>query len=295
MNYRHHFHAGNFADVWKHVLLRATVQALQRKEKGFLYLDTHAGRGTYNLEQAARGTTLERRPEWPEGIGRVETQAGDDAPALVQDYVAAVRQFAAVRSPIPTEDEQSAARLYPGSPWLVKMMLRPQDRAMLFERQPEEGEALRQEFSTTRRARVEIADGYQAVRACLPPPERRALVLIDPPYEAADEFERVAEALSDGLRRLPGGTFLVWYPLSARAPIGALFEACRGLALPPTWLAEYRLFDNANGPGMHGCGVLVLNPPWRLDQETQPALQWLARTLAQSPESRVETRWVVPE
>lgn len=161
MNYRHHFHAGNFADVCKHVVLGRLVEAMARKEKGFLYLDTHAGRGRYDLTAAAQGDSLARMPEWPDGIGRI--LARSDAPPAVQAYVAHVRDF----------DRQSGhlgegLRFYPGSPWLVKAALRPQDRMVLCELHPAEKAALASEFSRVPRVSVLELDGYTAVRAQLP-------------------------------------------------------------------------------------------------------------------------------
>src|SRR4051812_19192262 len=164
MNYRHQFHAGNFADVMKHVLLVRLLRALQKKEKGFLYLDTHAGRGSYDLEAAATGDSLARRPEWPDGIGRMWTR--DDLPPPAAEYVAMVRDFDRQRANL-----ESAPRFYPGSPWFARTVQREQDRLALCEKHPAECGALRTEFMFTPRAAVHEMDGYAAIRAMLPPLE----------------------------------------------------------------------------------------------------------------------------
>ncbi len=289
MNYRHQYHAGNFADVMKHVLLRQLLVALQRKEKGFLYLDTHAGRGGYDLAQAATGETLARVPEWPEGIGRLLDGAAE-LPAPLADYVAAVREFDRGAGNL-----EPALRFYPGSPWIARRLARLQDRLVLCERQPAEAAALRAEFAAAGGVAVQETDGYAAVRALLPPPERRALVLIDPPFEAQDEFAAIAGALRDGLRRLPGGVFAVWYPLTGRARTDAFFERLRELAPPPTLAAELTIAGEDSPVKLKGCGLVVINPPWQFDREAGPVLAELARRLAQAPGGAARIDWLVPE
>lgn len=291
MNYRHHYHAGNFADVLKHTLLGALVAGLQRKEKGFVYIDTHAGRGAYDLAAAARGDSLERKPEWPDGIGRVwSAAAAADTPSLITEYVARVRAF---------DRERGGAgeflQHYPGSPWLVRAQLRPQDRMALCEKHPEEYAALAAEFAGTRRVTLQEADGYAALRGLLPPLERRALVLIDPPFEDQREYAQIAAALADGLKRLPGGTFAVWYPLTERARVEAFFAEVVRLGPPPTWTAELMIAGEDAPIKLRGCGLLVVNPPWQLDREIAPVLPWLAARLAQAEGASAELRWLVPE
>jgi 23S rRNA (adenine2030-N6)-methyltransferase len=283
VNYRHHFHAGNFADVWKHVLLLATWEALQRKDKGLLYLETHAGRGLYDLGQAGQGDRLARAPEWPLGIGRVRAAA--NPPPVVTRYLAAVDACAA-----------QYAGAYPGSPWLVTRALRPQDRAVLAEWQAEEQALLAQNLQGRPGVRVEHRDGYGCPRAHLPPPERRALVLIDPPYETGDEIGRVEVALRESLARLAGGTFMVWYPLTPRAGVEPWLARLRqDRAGPPAWTAELVVARGPEAPRMPGCGMLVINPPWQLDQELAPALRWLAEVLALDTQADSRLDWLVPE
>jgi 23S rRNA (adenine2030-N6)-methyltransferase len=288
VNYRHAFHAGNFADVFKHALLVQLARALQRKERGFLYLDTHAGRGSYDLAAAARGDTLVRKPEWPDGIGRLWEKT--DLPAPLADYVALVRDFDRDNG-----NTLGAPRFYPGSPRLVQRLARPQDRLALCEKQPGECAALRAEFALAHRATVQEMDGYVALRAMLPPPERRALVLIDPPFESQDEFAQIAAALRDGLRRLPGGTFVVWYPLTERARVDDFFAELLALKLPPTLALELAIAGEGSGLKMRGCGLVVVNPPWQFDREVEKFLPTLAGLLAQAPGADTTMHWLVPE
>ncbi len=305
MNYRHHFHAGNFADVLKHAVLVRLARVLQRKPGGLLLLDTHAGRGSYDLAAAAQGSSLARAPEWPGGIGRL--WARGDLPESVTEYMGLVREFDSQRRggagsgpPILAENEtnntDTAPQFYPGSPWLLRAVARSQDRVALCELQAGEYAALQAEFQFSPRVSVQQLDGYLALRAMLPPPERRALVLIDPPFESPDEFARIAQGLADGLRRLPGGTFVVWFPLTERAGV-AEFDREGGLRrmvnLPPTLVAH--LVVNPVAPKLKGCGLLIVNPPWQFDRELLSLAEWLAGILAQSPGGGAELRWLVPE
>jgi 23S rRNA (adenine2030-N6)-methyltransferase len=288
MNYRHQFHAGNFADVMKHVLLVQLLRALQKKEKGFLYLDTHAGRGAYDLAAAAAGDTLARQPEWPDGIGRLEGRA--DLPPAVAEYSDLVRAFSqSAGAP------GNSLRYYPGSPWFAHRLARPQDRVVLSEKHPDEFLALCSEFRSAPRVVVHEMDGYTEMKAVLPPAERRALVLIDPPFEAQDEFARIAESLSAGLKRLSSGVFAVWYPLTARARVDDFFDAVLALRPPPTLFAELTIAGELSPKKMKGCGVLVVNPPWQFDREAAALLAWLAPVLAQLPGEGSRVGWLVPE
>jgi 23S rRNA (adenine2030-N6)-methyltransferase len=288
MNYRHHFHAGNFADVLKHVLLVRLVRALQKKDKGFLYLDTHAGRGEYDLEVAATGDSLARRPEWPEGIGRLHGRT--DLPAPVAEYAGLVREHDRRQGNL-----TPALRFYPGSPVLLRELARPQDRLVLCEKHPEEEASLAGVLSLAPRALVQRTDGYQALRAHLPPVERRALILIDPPFESPSEFADLARALQTAWERFPTGVFAVWYPLTERARVDEFLFAVRAAKPPPALTAELTIAGERSTIKLHGCGLLVLNPPWQFDQEARVILSWLAPILAQEPGGTGRVDWLVPE
>lgn len=289
MNYRHHFHAGNFADVFKHVLLLELLRGLQKKEKPFLYLDTHAGRGRYDLETAARGDSLERKPEWPDGIGRL-VATDEPLTPLLADYVERIRTFDRNQGNVADE-----LRFYPGSPHIARSLVRAQDRLALCEKHPAESAALRAEFQFTDRCSVHEMDGYVALRAMLPPPERRALVLIDPPFEAQDEFAQIVEGLRGGLQRFPSGVFAIWYPLTSRAKIDAFYDELIALKPPPTLAVEIAIAGENSPLKMRGCGLAVINPPWRFDEAVKPTLDSLARLLAQGPGADFNLAWAVPE
>jgi 23S rRNA (adenine2030-N6)-methyltransferase len=294
MNYRHHFHAGNFADVAKHALLVRLLRALQQKPKGFLYLDTHAGRGGYDLSVAASGTTLARTPEWPDGIGRLWSRT--DVPPELADYLQLVRQFDTGRG-----NTEPTVRFYPGSPWIAAIAARAEDRLALCEAQASEVVALQQELDSgpairrTGRISVHEMDGYISVRAMLPPPEKRALVLVDPPYEAQGEFQNVTSALRDGLRRMPNAVFALWYPLTERARVQEFLGAILGLEPPPTLVAELAIAGDSSFRKLKGCGLAIINPPWKFEAEARAVLDYLAPLLAQEPGGGARVTWLVEE
>lgn len=288
MNYRHHYHAGNFADVMKHALLIQLLRGMQSKAKGLLYLDTHAGRGVYDLTAASKGDSRVREPEWPNGIGRL--WARQDLPEPLADYVTAVKQFDHDRG-----NRDALPRYYPGSPSIARLLARPQDRLALYEKQPEEFAALSEEFQFAPKTTLQPMDGYVGVRAMLPSLERRALVLIDPTFEEQGEFRQVIAALRDGLKRLPGGVFTVWYPLTERANAGAFFAELIDLKGPPTLVVELAIAGEQSGLKMRGCGLAIINPPWRFDLLAEPVLAALADIFPQAAGAGYRVNWLVPE
>ncbi|MDI1247972.1 MAG: 23S rRNA (adenine(2030)-N(6))-methyltransferase RlmJ [Lacunisphaera sp.] len=288
MNYRHHYHAGNYADVFKHTLLLLLLRAMQRKEKGFLYLDTHAGRGGYDLSvPSVLPDGRSREPEHPAGIGRLWGAA--DLPPVLQDFVALVRRF---------NDRNGATgeelKYYPGSPWIAKLLLRPQDRLALCELREDDAEALDFEFARESRVTVQVLDGYTGLKALLPPPEKRALVLIDPPFEAKGEFAAVARGLKDALKRLPGAVIAVWYPITERARTAEFHHALLELAAP-TLFAELTIAGEESLVRMKGCGLLILNPPWQIDWEIRAVLPALRDRLRLDAGAATACDWLVPE
>jgi len=289
MNYRHHYHAGNYADVFKHVLLLQLLRGMQRKDKGFLYLDTHAGRGGYDLST----TTIlldgrARAPEFAEGIGRLWP---DPLPADgFADYLTAVRAFNTRQTAGGTE-----LHYYPGSPWIAQALLRMQDRAALCELREDDAEALSQDFANQPNVSVHPMDGYTALRAMLPPPERRALVLIDPPFESASEFADILDGLRGALRRFPSGVYAIWYPLTERAQSGCFQQELQALAPPPTLVAELQIAGDSSAVRMKGCGLIILNPPWQIETGIRAVLPMLADRLKLDQEAATFVNWLVPE
>lgn len=289
MNYRHHFHAGNYADVFKHVLLLQLIRAMQAKEKGFLFLDTHAGRGGYDLtETSLLPDGRAREPEFLAGIGRVWGDANASAP--LADYLALIRRFNDRRGR--TGDE---LHYYPGSPWIARLAARAQDRLVLCELRPDDAEALDFDFAREPRVLVQAMDGYTGLKAHLPPPEKRALVLIDPPFESQAEFTQVLKALGESLRRFPSGVFAVWYPITERTRVDDFFDGLLALQLPPTLFAELNIAGDASLVRMKGCGLLVINPPWKIDGAIRAVLPELARHLRIDAGASARCEWLVPE
>ncbi|MEY4489563.1 MAG: hypothetical protein RIQ79_2071 [Verrucomicrobiota bacterium] len=307
MNYRHQFHAGNFADVMKHAVLVRLLRSMQVKEKGFLYIDTHAGRGGYDLMAAASGLTQPRAPEWPGGIGRLWSRT--DMPAELADYLEQVRLFDAFartavaaeggEADLATSDDQAVSggpQFYPGSPRLAQGLLRPQDRAMFYEAQPDEAAALAQEFLGFKKVSVQALDGYLGVKAALPPPERRALVLIDPPYETQDEWTRIIAAITAALVRMPAATIAVWYPMTTRAKLADFYRQLLAIKqLPPCYTLELTVGGEECGLKMRGSAVLVLNPPWGAEGAMRSLMRYLAPVLAQAEGAEGGLHWLVPD
>jgi 23S rRNA (adenine2030-N6)-methyltransferase len=278
MNYKHIYHAGNFADVAKHVALIHCLDALKRKEAGFFALDTHAGRGYYDL-QSAEST---KSGEAERGVQRlIQTHLGD---AALAGYFAGVRARRGKR----------LAR-YPGSPALIAASLRPQDRALLVELMPAEARSAEREIESAGRIRVEIADGYAALKAFLPPEERRGLVLIDPPYESIDELKELVQAFADAYRRWPTGIFLLWYPIrsaSQRTLVHARFEALR---IPKMLSADLCIHPDDAGVGLAGSGLLIVNPPYGADDYLAAAYRAIHQGIAAPGAGYVEVARLTPE
>jgi 23S rRNA (adenine2030-N6)-methyltransferase len=264
--YRHAFHAGNHADVLKHVVWVQLLHYLMRKDKGLRIVDTHAGAGLYALDSPQ----AQKKGEYLQGVARLWTAA--DAPAIVADYLQQLRRFNA----------DGALRQYPGSPLLAQALLRPQDQLRLFELHPADHAALQALLADARGIELRQADGFDGLKSQLPPPTRRALVLIDPSYEGHADYARVVAALRDALRRFAEGVVMVWYPQVAKFGAAAMLPSLKALA-PRGWLhARLTLQQpDAMGFGLAGSGVLVVNPPHTLHGQLQGALPWLVRELGQ--------------
>ncbi len=265
VHYQHRFHAGNFADVFKHVLLLALLRALSAKDKPWCYAETHAGAGDYDLADEAAGRTAEFR----DGIVRLWDRS--DAPAPVADYLEQVRAL----------NGSSVLRRYPGSPRLALQSARPHDRLLLCERVPAISEQLRSALGADPRVHVHRRDGYE-LGALLPPPEKRGLVLIDPPFERPDEFDACADFLALGLKRFAGGVFAVWYPLKQRHTTERWLRRVQRETTREALNLQLAVSHPAEG-AMRACGLVVVNPPFAFRAPAQAALAWLAPLLAQGP------------
>jgi 23S rRNA (adenine2030-N6)-methyltransferase len=266
LSYRHAFHAGNHADVLKHFVLFEVLRYFNAKDRPYWFIDTHAGAGRYDL----RARHAAQNAEYVEGIGRLWDRAG--LPSPLADFLALLRGF----NPGP------ALRFYPGSPALARALVREADRMRLFEMHPAEFDALRRLFrSAGRQVTCAREDGFAGLIGILPPPTRRALVLIDPPYEVKDDYRRVADSLVQALRRFASGTYLVWYPLLQRREVQVLRERLGRLGAP-SWLQVELTVQRppATGQGMYGSGVHVINPPWTLPDTLRAVMPVLRDVLA---------------
>jgi len=262
MNYRHAFHAGNFADVVKHALLARAVMHLRKKEAAFRVIDTHAGSGLTDLS----GDEARRGAEWQDGIGRVFGFAFNaEAAALLAPYLAAIAAF----------NPDGALARYPGSPLLIRQWLRPQDRLIACELEPAAARALSQNLHGDPRVKAIAIDGWTALNAYIPPKEKRGLVLIDPPFERANELQHAAEALGAAHRKWPGGTVLLWYPLKDPGERARFAKTIAALGLVKSLQIE--LYCNAiDGTKLKGTGLIIVNAPWTLAAEAQILLPTLA-------------------
>ena len=276
MHYRHSFHAGNFADVFKHAVLWALLAALSRKDKAWGYLETHAGAGAYDL--SGEGAT--KTGEWRDGIGLIYD--ADHAPEPVASLLAQVRRF----------NNDGALRHYPGSPLLALACARDLDRLVLCERQPDIAEELKANVGREKRVTIHRRDGYEA-HALLPLAEKRGLMLVDPPFERPDEFEAAAELAEKSLARFAGGVIATWYPLKNRHA-AARFERRVAKAAGKGAL-RLELATGARAEGqMRACAVLIANPPFGFAQDFEAAGAWLKHELAQGPHALYEASPVGP-
>ena len=266
MNYRHAFHAGNFADVMKHVMLVRVLCHLRRKDKPFRVIDTHAGIGFYDLAAEEAGRTL----EWQGGVGRLEKPFDPDVEHLLAPY----------REVLEETRQRHGARVYPGSPLVIRELLRKQDRAVLAELHPADGALLTERFNTVANIKVLRLDGWMALHGLVPPKERRGLVLVDPPYEEPGEFDRLVMEIGRALAKWPTGVFMAWYPIKDRAEIARVAAALASAVTRPILRLEVMIERPDDVSRLNGCGLFVVNPPWLLEEEAGALLPALAERLA---------------
>ena len=271
MNYRHAYHAGNFADVLKHAVLALVIEYLKGKEAPFRVIDTHAGRGRYALDAAEAAKTV----EWQGGIGRF---LGPDVPPLPAEIARLMSPYLdAVRA----ENDSRGLRRYPGSPLIARRLMRAQDTLVVNELHPEERAHLRHALGRDRRVKVMALDGWIALRSLLPPKERRGVVLIDPPFEADGELDRLAQGLAQGLRRFQTGVYIAWYPIKDPKPIARFRAALAALGKPELLGVELMLRRPVAPERLNGCGLVVANPPHTLAEELARLLPELTRRMGE--------------
>ena len=280
MNYRHAFHAGNHGDVLKHLVLIAVLDALSRKDTAWFVLDTHAGRGNYDLD----AIEARRSGEADAGIRRLAATRA--LPPLAARYLQLVRGV----------DPANATLVhhYPGSPQIVATLLRPQDRAAFVEIEPAEAAALAASFRNDRRIGVHCRDGFEALRGLLPPREKRGLVLIDPPYELqAGEFDLVRHAIAEAHSRFPASVLAAWYPIKDATTSARFLTGLQRAAIAPSLAVELTVHARDSRVGLNGSGVVVLNPPWRLDETLAATLPAVHAALAPDGAGESVLRWLV--
>jgi 23S rRNA (adenine2030-N6)-methyltransferase len=265
MNYRHAFHAGNFADVVKHAVLALLLDHLCRKDTPFALFDMHAGVGLYDLWGDAAGRT----GEWQDGITR----------ALAEPLPPGLGALAAAVAEV---NQPGELRFYPGSPLVAQRALRPGDRLVLAELHPEDARSLRGNMRGDSRVAVHQRDAYEALKGLLPPPERRGLVLIDPPFEEKDEFARIQRGLAQAVKRWANGIYVVWYPIKDRPPVAAFHAELAALPVSEILVAELLVHPDDYPARLNGCGLAILNPPWKLDETLAELMPELHRRMARS-------------
>lgn len=273
MNYRHAFHAGNFADVVKHLALVSILAHLKKKPAPFAVIDTHAGRGLYDLA----GEEAQRSGEAAAGIGHLLDVPG--GPETLRTYLDLVRALGRDR--------------YPGSPLIAARLLRPQDRLVAIEKHPEDAAALESVLALYGRARVAQADGYARLPSLLPPPERRGLILIDPPYEANDEFSQAARVVADGVRRFATGIFIIWFPIKSAQAADAFCGEVR--LAGPRKLLRVDVAVDGDPEKLNAAGLLIVNPPYGFADDMKEVFKPLASRLGHERDAKLRVDWLAGE
>lgn len=280
MNYRHAYHAGNHADVLKHAVLARLLEHMKKKDKAFRVIDAHAGVGVYDLGGIEAGKT----GEWEGGIGKLAEPFAPDVEALLAPY----------RAVIAALNPDGALRHYPGSPELALRLMRSQDRLIANELHPQDAIALERQYLHDPRCDVTSMDAETCLKAKLPPPERRGLILVDPPYELKTEAEKTVRMLAHGLRRFLQGVFMVWYPMKSDATADTVLSGIAEIGLPGTLKVEMRVREAFSGGGLAGSGLVILNAPWKLDQELKLLVPALAARLGLGRWGQGEVSWLNP-
>ncbi|SEP57562.1 23S rRNA (adenine(2030)-N(6))-methyltransferase RlmJ [Basfia succiniciproducens] len=280
LSYRHSFHAGNHADVVKHIVEMLIIENLTQKEKGFYYLDTHSGVGRYRLFSQES----EKTAEFEEGIARLWHR--DDLPEEVQRYVDLIKKL---------NYGGKELRYYAGSPLIAAQMLRPQDRGLLVELHPTDFPLLRNNFKEFKNIIVKRDDGFQQVKATLPPKERRGLVLMDPPYEMKEDYDLVVNAIVEGYKRFATGIYAVWYPVVLRQQSKRIVKGLEASGIRKILQIELAVRPDSEQRGMTASGMIVINPPWQLEAQMKKILPYLTNVLVPEGTGSWSVNWIAPE
>ncbi|SBT17211.1 Ribosomal RNA large subunit methyltransferase J [Marinomonas gallaica] len=279
LSYRHIYHAGNHADILKHLVASQVCQHLVKKEAPFFYLDTHAGIGLYELAS----DQAQLNHEYDTGISRLIGR--NDLPEPLELFVDIVKDL----------NPKGQLKVYPGSPMVIDHYLRQKDKMHLCELHPNDYPKLAALFPKKRIANVVKDDGFLAVKSMLPPPQKRGFVLMDPPYEVKKDYQTVVKALEDGYKRFSQGTFAIWYPVLDRRQADHLLNAVAATKIRNTLLLELNIRGTETKRGMAGSGMIVVNPPWTLEKEAQEFLPYLRDVLAEDDDAHFQLRWITPE
>jgi 23S rRNA (adenine2030-N6)-methyltransferase len=277
--YRHLFHAGNFADAFKHALLARLLIALGGKDKPYCYLDTHAGTGRYDLTHA----WAQKAREYENGIGRLWEKR--DIPPVLAPYIEAIK----------AENAGGKLRFYPGSPLIAKRFVRRGDRMVLTELNKTDFAQLKALFARDRQVAVHLLDGYRALKAFLPPKERRGLVLIDSSFDRSGEFARITAVLAETCARWATGTYAIWYPWMGEGAVRGFLRGVQSTGIRKILRLELTVEREGRAVTVPGCGMLVVNPPWRFEDEARPMLRWLWSALSPEGAGGATVNWLVPE
>lgn len=280
MNYRHAYHAGNHADVLKHAVLARVIEHMKKKAKPFRVIDAHAGIGVYDLMGIEAGKT----GEWQGGIAKMATPFSADVEAILAPYRACLAAL----------NPSAEVLRYPGSPDIAARLMRDIDRMVVNELHPEDFKLLEGHFQRDRRVTVTMLDAEASVKASLPPPERRGLILIDPPYETKDETERALRMLAQGLRRFSSGVFMLWYPLKADDIAARVAAETAAMGVPAVLRIELRIREAFKGGGLAGSGMIIVNPPWTLDNDLRLLMPALSQRLGLGTWGHGTVDWLVP-
>lgn len=278
LSYRHSFHAGNHADVLKHLVLTLILQSLKQKDRGFFYLDTHSGVGRYSLMSAE----AEKTGEYIEGIARLWER--NDLPEEVALYLNEIKKI-----------NKGKLKFYAGSPLLAVQQLRPQDRALLTELHPNDFPLLRQEFAKIPNVTTKRENGFQQLKATLPPKEKRGLILIDPPYELKEDYELVVKAIIEGYKRFATGVYAIWYPVVLRQHTKRIVRGLQETGIRKILQIELAIRPDSDQRGMTASGMIVINPPWQLENQMKKVLPYLTDVLVPEGTGSWDVHWITPE